>query len=687
MIAGKGIHIGRLQVTVADLDGAVAVKNSLARMSARPSGLGPGAVLVVRRLADPRPGTLRTDLAQARSWERATADALSRLLADAAHPAREPVAAGTEAVVFADRAELLAALAADWLDGQLQVRWWWRVLVPLPAGAPSAVIEAFADEPRYLPAALDLLGTRAVAFARALPDTSAADLAERAAACTGRAGATAGIASPSAAAPPRLQRSVAAPGVRSAAAPGAAALNPAVRPARPRGSGPDQARQEPSQATDRRNSPELPMPPWTPWVREAAGPGLTVNQRLLLGVCLALRRAPAIVNQPWFWQAVHEWRIGTSQDAVGGRPGYPGQFALGSARASDSRLDTPDERVVEYRNTTVPARPAPPPGDLLRQVAENIGPTRLIAEAGAARVAGLGLVAGPGGNRRASVPAPSRGEDPLPPAARVPVAGRPEAFASPQPGEAVDTQLGGLFFLLNLALHLGLYGDFTTPADLGITLHPFDLLTLLGEAFLTRNQVSPIPADPVWDLLASLAGRQATDPPGRDFDPPQEWRIDPSWLDPFPQCGTLHWSAVGGRLRAMFHPEGFTVLDASRKPGSPLRQLQDELGGLACRTLVRRSLPRLPADPLRRWVTMLADYARARLANALGHPPDRAAGLVVGLQARVHVTAAHVDVAMPLTALPVEIRLAGLDRDPGWIPAAGRAVTFRFHGNDQLPHR
>ena len=436
MIAGQGTHIGRLHVTVADPDGAVAVKNSLARMSARPSGLGPSAVLVVRRLADPRPGTLRTDPAQARSWERATADALSRLLADAAHPAREPVAAGTEAVVFADRAELLAALAADWLDGQLQVRWWWRVLVPLPAGAPSAVIAAFADEPRYLPAALDLLGTRAVAFARALPDASAADLAERAAACTGRVGTTAGITSPSAAAPPRLQRSVAVPGVRSAAAPGAAARNPAVRPARPRGSGPDQARQEPSQATDRRNSPELALPPWTPWVREAAGPGLTVNQRLLLGVCLALRRAPAIVNQPWFWQAVHEWRIGTSQDVVGGRPEYPGQFALGSARASDGRLDTPDERVAEYRNATAPARPAPAPGDLLgRHVAENIGPTRLIAEAGAARVTGLGRVAGPGGNaasagsgavaRRGSAAARSAGSRCWRPrSVRIPSAGR-----------------------------------------------------------------------------------------------------------------------------------------------------------------------------------------------------------------------------------------------------------------------
>ena len=33
---------------------------------------------------------------------------------------------------------------------------------------------------------------------------------------------------------------------------------------------------------------------------------------------------------------------------------------------------------------------------------------------------------------------------------------------------------------------------------------------------------------------------------------------------------------------------------------------------------------------------------------------------------------------LSLAALPIAIRLAGLDRDPGWIPAAGHAVAFRF---------
>jgi hypothetical protein len=48
------------------------------------------------------------------------------------------------------------------------------------------------------------------------------------------------------------------------------------------------------------------------------------------------------------------------------------------------------------------------------------------------------------------------------------------------------------------------------------------------------------------------------------------------------------------------------------------------------------------------------------------------------LPARVSVTTTHLDVVMALSDLPVEVRLAGLDRDPGWVPAAGRSVAFHF---------
>jgi hypothetical protein len=42
------------------------------------------------------------------------------------------------------------------------------------------------------------------------------------------------------------------------------------------------------------------------------------------------------------------------------------------------------------------------------------------------------------------------------------------------------------------------------------------------------------------------------------------------------------------------------------------------------------------------------------------------------------VSSARLDIVLSLDELPIEIRLSGLDRTPGWIPAARRFVAFHF---------
>ena len=69
-------------------------------------------------------------------------------------------------------------------------------------------------------------------------------------------------------------------------------------------------------------------------------------------------------------------------------------------------------------------------------------------------------------------------------------------------------------------------------------------------------------------------------------------------------------------------------------------------------------------------------YIRARLRSALG--TDDLANVVCRHRARITLTATHIDVFFSLAELPIEIRLAGLDRDPGWVPAAGRFIAFHF---------
>ncbi|HZI57195.1 MAG TPA: hypothetical protein VFF39_10490, partial [Verrucomicrobiae bacterium] len=83
-----------------------------------------------------------------------------------------------------------------------------------------------------------------------------------------------------------------------------------------------------------------------------------------------------------------------------------------------------------------------------------------------------------------------------------------------------------------------------------------------------------------------------------------------------------------------------------------------------------------PANRLHRWVGWMASYFRARLVRALGR--EDAVALLCTRPARVVFTLTHIDVTFSLDHHPIELRMAGLDRDLGWIPAAGRYLAFHF---------
>jgi hypothetical protein len=180
----------------------------------------------------------------------------------------------------------------------------------------------------------------------------------------------------------------------------------------------------------------------------------------------------------------------------------------------------------------------------------------------------------------------------------------------------------------------------------------------------------------VWPLLGGLAGRDARTPPGRGFVP-APWRIPAAWLVPFPTGDPWPWSAAGGRIR-VDHPAGFPVLALPRTPEPAPAQLRRELAGLDPPTLRQRSLPRLPNDARSAWVAAVARYVRARCALALDCVPEDVPDLLLRRPAQVRTTPTTLLVRFSLADHPLPIRLAGLDRDPGWVPAAGRSVAFEF---------
>lgn len=96
-------------------------------------------------------------------------------------------------------------------------------------------------------------------------------------------------------------------------------------------------------------------------------------------------------------------------------------------------------------------------------------------------------------------------------------------------GDFVSTSFGGVFFLLNLALSMGFYGDFSQPRFDNLMLSPWNFLSLLG------RRLTGFPEDPLWPCLAALAGESDEDALA-DFTPPcAAWPGSPStgeeWFD------------------------------------------------------------------------------------------------------------------------------------------------------------
>ncbi|MCA1816452.1 MAG: hypothetical protein LC746_08630 [Acidobacteria bacterium] len=685
--------VRRVKVGATGLDAPTArarVTSAFAALDLAPSSLAPSAILCVKSLRDPR--SLRLTLAHGaappRAWRESVADELERLARAAARPARGHVAASAESVVFADRAELLACLAADWCGHALAARWWWRSLF---GETPDrrAVVAALAAAPEHLPGAFAHLARarRAEEFAAALAAAETRELLDRLA-----------LRFDLASLRPALD---AAPGAEAHARESAHAPHDSARAAPPR----------PTAAGE-------PRAPWSSVAPEADAPRLPTAAKFLLGVALTLARAPALLRRTEFSRRAFEW----ARD----------DLSLADVRAASPRANEP-RPLARARERSAEATTAQT--DLSRRVRARAGDSE--ADGGresGAREGWRGESVGRGGegtsvraDARVSAAHDARARAAQAEGAQVsgarkgggasPGVARIEEGESRESGEAsaraeseeprnvargarverpldaqIETEFGGLFFLVNLALYLELYGDFTSPAAPRLPLDVWDFVALLGRELAGAR----VERDAVWSLLARLAGRAEDAEPGGDFAPADEWRVSAAWLEPFPRAGAWRWSAADGRLRVS-HPAGFLVVDVPRRARDARRQLRRELRpyrDLFAPARLRRgetgtrafSRQRHAAGRKRRvrasrslWLERLADYARARLALALATRDAHAlSGVLLERRARVFVTASHVDVMMSLAELPVAVRCAGLDRDPGWLPAAARHVAFRF---------
>jgi hypothetical protein len=712
-----------------------AISDDALRASALPSS----ALLCIRSLRDPLPGTLRLDGVTAEVWQVAARTALEHEARSAALPIRGQVPAGASAVVFRDEAEILACLARDWTQGTLNAHWWWgRLLRPFAATKRAAPV-AWSLDPRHVPAAARLLADQGelIAFATAIDDAEATVLVHSV------AHAFAVDLAPAAS-------------VRRTAPAGVAGESSARRLESPSEESPGKPRSHSART-------------WARWAAEAAAADLRAPARALIVLTLMLARAPSVVRRADVVEQIRRWiegveppRMSPARRAAEAEPAGAPSEGADAAPVEDSlssRHGDAVDRGHETRGdpTTAPVRPREVTPKLMgaREVTpkpmgprdessfiENRRPTAALRELARDPPLQEAMFAPPGeaareaffvreepgetpfDDGRSPAPEPTAGSgaprppplasgparddafaarfaDPavtapdarfalrsppmveptsLPPsqpsargtAGLAPVRERPASPAHGAAGEEYDlgswitTEYGGVFFLVNALLALEVYADFTQPRTHTIDVSPWRLLADLARILLGADALDP--HDALWPALAELAG-----PSEGDDGWPDAWRLDARWLEPFPEREGWTWSRIAGRLR-IDHPAGFPVVDVPSEADAEA-QLARELAPYAARASQAVGVVALGTG----WFEALASFLRARVHRAIGAADAEAsARLVLKFRARARLTDTRVDVHMSLADLPIEVRLAGLDRDPGWVPAAGRALAFHF---------
>ena len=510
------------------------LENVLSDVSLEPR-LPPSATLFIRKLDDPLPGSIQLDSPHARAphaWRHAFQRRFDQLVSSAARPAHGYVADSAESVVFYDYAELLACLTADWCSGCAMTRWWWQALIK--RGDLSWLIRQFwRERVEYVPAALEHVVRKGVLveFVSRLSDVEVREIVQRVIQTFELT---------------RIAR-IKATDFFSVA----------------------ETREVPH-VIDTRT-----VMPWRHVAPESDTPLLRPAQQFFVGIVLMVHRAPARVRTLSFAREVEHWiqSVASAVSAVSVPPDQPS--IIEEQHIEIEEFFTPPEAQAPIRVNPIPSppfipQPAPPPKGsvssavkLANAIFKYEEPDAIVIEQTPASVI--------------------QTETTPPPEPIIIPATTPETLDP----ATIETGLGGLFYLINLAIFLEIYSDFTSPVeqfhdDLSI----WDFVTIVGK------EIDQETDDPIWELLKKLADRE------------------------------------------------------------------DEL-----------------TTPT--WLTDLLPHIRARLHLALGIDDDLPQ-ILLHHHAKVTITPTHLDVFFPLADHPIEIRLSGLDRNPGWVPAAGRFIAFHY---------
>jgi hypothetical protein len=638
MLATDSTTIEHLRLRRAHVDASTARRRLSYLFSSvvlRPPGMGPSAVLVVRSMSDPLPEQITEQFASAAApkaaWESAAQARLRALYSRAARPALGYVSSSAEAVLFADYGELLGCLALDFCANGCNA-WWWKSVLRHKLPHTVGWLDVWAQHPLHIPSALHQLDERKQAI-RVIERTTPAQAWRLFLAVARTFGLPTSLldatsekvehvaASPKSNAPPLPESLPGLPSPHGDGSPGGFAV----------------------------------PPPWEQYVDLSSIPiRLSVDRRALLGLSLLLARAPHITSSSAFALQLRSW--------------------LTAERERDNRAPAAE---------AAPAVPARPPirvqPDLPQSLEQQNHPPPLAPPVNERLVTAMSPPPTP---RNASEPVNSSSA-PMAlsntASAQTVTSTNPDSSARQDPRQhsqlhlenGCRTALGGVFYLIHLLRRSELLSF-----DIGFG--GWALLELLARCLLYKDWAA-VAEDPVWEALAVLDGREPGTHPGMNFEQQAVYEAPESWLHNL-ESAERYVRFRSSRVE-LWHPEGFLTLDAPQTT----REILAGVSPLAHvtrreRHAWRRDVAVCPPDltlspELRRFLHFILPYARWRLRRALR---DASLTEVLSRKGTLYITRSHVDLVMTMKQISMPARLAGLDANPGWMPALGRVINFHF---------
>jgi hypothetical protein len=713
MNAANDLTINKLRLSNA-VENLPAVRIKMCRwvesLQVMPANIPPSAVLIVKQLVDPLPKRLNLSSSSARidsTWERAVKNKLSEIYQQAARPKLGLVPANSVAVVFSDESEMLAYLTLDLIRGEAVGHWWWRAFLRNTSySASEQVTRLLCERPTQIPAILHELAERGQAqtlvtglsteqvFRLLMVMLNAYEL-------------------------PDFRQEMRNWSPLSA-----------IKP--------DLSNDLPVSATASHLATEMP---WNHCLPSGFIPAhWSKDKACLLGVGLTLYSAPAAVRSDAFLQKLRQWWAAPAPEFFEAESATTPISSFNQQHAKDlieplsqSTLETtqaaPEQTsfIDGSQNTLNLALPAQTLESLeptesatvqnaqpyftesqVNSVDEALEPVAFSAiesatvqnpqpysaESPANRLSietNTALPEAPELKTLDESPTASVSESNLQQTSSIDdadsdTAYQPDLIEKPLSFEGgVDTQLGGVLYLINLMAQLDLPQCFEQEWRLASQLGAWGVLDILARALLDEPSES-LYHDPLWQVLAALNGREVDELPGVAFQGGECFYLPAAWLKYVGDDanGAYAWSTDGDRY-CLWSEQGYVLAEDSHS--EPLTALNRYFNDVSV-NLSQQSYDKTPiaklSNPLlsglnpdlSHWLALVMPYLRLRLQQALRGAVDLNALLLHS--GRLYLTSTHVDLVLSLNNVSIPIRIAGLDLDPGWMPDFGRIVLFHY---------